>query len=1100
MSKFTPTRRGNPCQLCDDTCGKCRETDSTLLCMTFAEASAAILGYKFIGRTKDNLWGKWVVDDGQDWSAAQPDQWRQEQQQIKAQRQQEEAQRHRESLSAIDRDHHYQRLLNQLSLNPADRNDLLRRGLTNEQIAAGGFKSVEPWQPLAQELPHTLPGVNLEGRSLNVASAGYLCPIRDVNGRIVACQIRSRDGEAGGRYRWLSSKTQKRDQGPQPHLRNAELPLAIHRPPQVQRRAIALVEGTGAKPLILCQRREQVTIGAAGGQFASSADTLQQTLEVLAVELDTQEVEFYVDAGAVGNQHVMRQYRATWKRLREWGYTIRVAWWGQVTKADLDIDELEDFSEIEWLTTAQLEAVSAQRNSGGSVHSRLDWLKQIQQRLQRALQSQTSALALQRKLDGPDKPDHAVIEYSAGDRHSIWQQAVRQGYRHVLDQSPTGTGKSFDAGTTEPSVLEAQQLIYASDQHRNPTVETLAQGWVDLEARHAGLHQELTPGGGSRWKRSASGETPSVSANCTRTRVIGALRAKQVHGADTASLICGTCPLREACTHATGPGYGFLQQRHLALSSLKLRAHPDSLPNPLDYEYEAVGVIWDEPGQSFVTKRDVQVTLVDLEQTTSALLPYPHLLAPVQEMLATLLLYLNGQRKLGRFGLNPHEVMQTLPVPTIEIQDLEQVLQPDLSFLNTTAAHGIDLADLPTHLRKRFSERDSEMAEQAQHRVIKQWLPDLLRVLMGQQAGSVRLESGQLALSLADTRHRTIAQAAGVVIFLDATLSRQDLALKLNCQPDDIFVCRQRVPASTTLTITQVTDLGRMGMQRGKDQQQRASAIMAHYQAIDPQTKVIDFKRFVDEGMGAWWRDSRGVNDFTETKTLILVGTPCRNLADLRAEFAVLTGVSDPEVEPFQAFVDRTILADVHQAIGRLRAHRRLDEALQVILLSDFVLDIPTQPMKASAITLEAAGKKERLLLAAKAAVEQLNAQGKKVTQTAVAAMAGYSQQRISEIWKLLLLLLETPNSKSSKNPSSNSSSSEAELITGMSQAVSTLIADCDEVQLPEAIRDVFLEWLEPRQRTMLWQRMSVKEQIRVLSALLLTLPSKTLAAVEKDE
>ncbi|MCY7272191.1 MAG: hypothetical protein LH702_00215 [Phormidesmis sp. CAN_BIN44] len=357
-------------------------------------------------------------------------------------------------------------------------------------------------------------------------------------------------------------------------------------------------------------------------------------------------------------------------------------------------------------------------------------------------------------------------------------------------------------------------------------------------------------------RRSASGETPSVSANCTRTRVISALRTKQVHGADTASLICGTCPLREACTHATGPGYGFLQHRYSALSSLKLRAHPDSLPNPLDYDYEAVGLIWDEPGQSFVTKRDVQVTLTDLEQTTSVLLPYPQLLAQVQEMLATLLPYLNGQRKLGRFGLNPHEVMQTLPVPVVEIQDSEQVLQPDLSFLNTTAAHGIDLADLPAHLRKRFSEQDSEIAEQAQQRVVKQWLPDLLRVLTGRQAGSVRLESERLTLSLSDTRHRTISQAAGVVIFLDATLSRQDLALTLNCQPDDIFVCRQQVPTSTNLTITQVADLGRMGMQRGDNQQQRAEAIMVHYQEVDPQTKVIDFKRFVDEGMGAWWRDS----------------------------------------------------------------------------------------------------------------------------------------------------------------------------------------------------------------------------------------------------
>jgi hypothetical protein len=37
--------------------------------------------------------------------------------------------------------------------------------------------------------------------------------------------------------------------------------------------------------------------------------------------------------------------------------------------------------------------------------------------------------------------------------------------------------------------FQIKQLIYASDQHRNPTVETLdiSNGWVDLEARHGGL-------------------------------------------------------------------------------------------------------------------------------------------------------------------------------------------------------------------------------------------------------------------------------------------------------------------------------------------------------------------------------------------------------------------------------------------------------------------------------------------------------------------------------------------------------------------------------------------------------------------------------------
>jgi hypothetical protein len=135
-----------------------------------------------------------------------------------------------------------------------------------------------------------------------------------------------------------------------PALPHGELPLAVHRPPQRQQAAIALVEGTGPKPFLLCQRRGQVVVGAAGGQFASSPQTLQHTLSVLAAELGTQTVEFFPDAGAISNRQVMRQYRRTWKLLRQCGYQVRVAWWGQDTKAAPDIDELEALDERTPLT------------------------------------------------------------------------------------------------------------------------------------------------------------------------------------------------------------------------------------------------------------------------------------------------------------------------------------------------------------------------------------------------------------------------------------------------------------------------------------------------------------------------------------------------------------------------------------------------------------------------------------------------------------------------------------------------------------------------------------------------------------------------------
>jgi len=635
--------------------------------------------------------------------------------------------------------------------------------------------------------------------------------------------------------------------------------------------------------------------------------------------------------------------------------------------------------------------------------------------------------------------------------------------------------------------FQVKQLIYASDQHRNPTVETLdiSNGWVDLEARHGGLAGTTTVNGGVRWQRSQPGEIPDVPANCNRNRLIGALRTKHVSGADTASLICGTCPLREACTHATGPGYGFLNQRRSALSSPKLRAHPDSLPAPDDYDYAAVVMLWDEPGQNFTVKQDVQVTLHDLQQTITTLIQFPSLFEQLQPLLVALLPYLDGSIRCGKFGLDHRTIAQLLPVPPdLDITAVEQALRPDLSFLNTTAQHGVDLADLPAALRKQFSERDGDIAQQAEQKVVKQWLPPLLRVLSGEQLGTARLHHRTLTLSLPNSRHRAIALAAQANIFFDATLSRDDLALKLGVSPDQILEVRQALPDQGNLTLTQVMDMGRLGMQRGADQQRRVAAIIQHYHSIDPTTKVIDFKQFTEEGMGAWWRDSRGVNDFEQVKTLILCGTPCRNLADLQAEYAILTGVYDREDTGFKAFVDRAIAADIQQAIGRLRAHRRTEEQLEIVLLSNFALNLPTRQVLSTDITPEAASKQERLVLLAQGAIARLKAQGEKVTQRAVAAIAGCTQARISQLWELI-------NFAIGNNKSEIYQQAEAAIAPEIEQLVGTVIENATVDELLQSLPEMFFEWLDPGQWGQMWRSVSIQQQTKMVSALLSLLPSK---------
>jgi hypothetical protein len=190
----------------------------------------------------------------------------------------------------------------------------------------------------------------------------------------------------------------------------------------------------------------------------------------------------------------------------------------------------------------------------------------------------------------------------------------------------------------------------------------------------------------------------------------------------------------------------------------------------------------------------------------------------------------------------------------------------------------LDSHDLPRELRKKFSERDGAIATQAKEQVVKQWLAPLLLVLQG-SAGCIQVTRRGLTLSVQAVRHRGMARAARGNVFLDGTLSREDLALKLGCSPDEIMVVRQKTPVAKNLEVIQVSDVGRLGMQRGSDQLKRTGALSRFFYEDDISTRIIDFK---GQGAdGAWWRDSRGVNDFIDVKTLVLIGTPCRNLCDL---------------------------------------------------------------------------------------------------------------------------------------------------------------------------------------------------------------------------
>ena len=140
--------------------------------------------------------------------------------------------------------------------------------------------------------------------------------------------------------------------------------------------------------------------------------------------------------------------------------------------------------------------------------------------------------------------------------------------------------------------------------------------------------------------------------------------------------------------------------------------------------------------------------------------------------------------------------------------------------------------------------------------------------------------------------------------------------------------------------------------------------------------------------------------------------------------------------------------------------------------------------MLSTDLTPEAACKQKRLGWLPQAAIARLKAQGEKVTQRAVAAIAGCTQARISQLWELINFAIG--NSKSEIYQQADTA-----IAPEIEQIISSVIEDASVKDLLQALPEMFFEWLEPGQWEQVWQSVSIQQQTKMVSALLSLLPSK---------
>jgi hypothetical protein len=981
----------------------------------------------------------------------------------KAERERDRLEREREhaknALTIPERDKALRKLSQSLGLSRRHRQALLDRGLTDSQIESGLFFSIYPNDPVPPGIPPNLPGVI--GGKIAASGVGIACLAFDSEGQAIGYQIRL-ENVTDSKYRWAKGLASS-------HLASGELPIS-HIINDKESDRVWLSEGI-LKPFVAAHKHGLNAIGAAGGHFSGSPNQVRDAIEVY------REVILSPDAGDINNPQVMLRWSREIKFLETLGKPISIAWWGQKTKDDDDIDELSGLEAIEYITPSQFLAMGKSEP--------LPFWEQVKRLAARDRKKPKKPLPL------PLPTNRETKIYDRSNRLSLWSSR-----KNILDTSPTGSGKSHDAGLLTPDMLGVKDIFYVTNDPRNVTTPTLKE-WTILEGRHAGLYRNELGEIRTRKKKDSLDryQEKDLRANCARPYTHAALASQNIpHGLESAT-ICQGCQFLELCRSGKGD-YNYLQKRAIALESKRLITHPSSLPLPksLDpengFDYGNTALIFEESELSFnttkkvtVTEKDVTASIATLaEKDTDLFLRLKPLLIEIKKLLS--------EKQPNRYGIDGKTLREKLLglIPTnIDLNQLKQALIPDLSFLDPISEMGESIADMPIAVRRAFAEKDNSLAEKAENEVLKQWLTELIAALQGK--GYLSLNHGILSISFGDERLQAIISEAAKVIFLSATESIENLEARTGLTID-LITTGGGIPEN--INFIQVIDLGRNGINRGEGQKRRTKAILDHYRENDPDnTAAIRFKSHCadddDQTSLKHFINSQGTNAIAGVPRLVIDGLPCPNLESLRHDYAVSTG-NDPDGEDFDRYIHHQILRIIKQEIGRLRANLYPDRIFEVVLLTDYDFSglIPANQLKqikAHEITPNAESVKERTKRLILESVEKLQETGQKITERAVASLSGLTRSVVNRARQFLdeiLAQFTISNPYSKVGQAENLTESEIDLIN---DATAYLAASSDDSLLTEF--EALLEVFDRNQWAALWGFIPIPIRDKLLNQLL---------------
>lgn len=250
-------------------------------------------------------------------------------------------------LTAEERDPLIRKLSAEIGLTGHHSLMLKERGLSREQIKAGLFFSIEQWQKVPNWAPLNLPGVYLSkfgDKQLN--GKGIAIPTFSHDGLATGWQILNDEPRPKGESNYVKYRWAKGEVGSQLPIGQGEQPIQVTKPLTAKVEEIWLLEGV-LKPFVAASIHNICTIGVASGLFRAAPVQVRKALSGVT------KVIIGMDAGDLVNPHRVRHWRAEVEWLESIGKEVKIAWWGQKTKDDDDLDERSNLEGIKYISVGE---------------------------------------------------------------------------------------------------------------------------------------------------------------------------------------------------------------------------------------------------------------------------------------------------------------------------------------------------------------------------------------------------------------------------------------------------------------------------------------------------------------------------------------------------------------------------------------------------------------------------------------------------------------------------------------------------------------------------------------------------------------------------